>query len=193
MISKILSNVNNLINYFVIFIVLLLVTYAIYKIIVIEGDIYLINERINRIEMECISKENQNQIDGIMNADDYNVANIIMNEIFTQPPQPIIEKTTMKVCKKDEATSIDLDNIINNDNHDVRLNEDLKEEIFDLKKEIIADDRESIVSSSLVMTKKKLQKMSLDKLKEKCLEMGLSNEGTKAQIIERIIDEGNKE
>jgi len=196
MISKILSNVNNLINYFVIFIVLLLVTYAIYKIIVIEGDIYVINERLNRVEMEYMSKEDQQQLGGIMDADDYNVANIIMNEIFTQPPssQPIIEKTTVKVCKKDEATSIDLDNIINShDNHDTRLNDDFKEELFDLKKEVIADDRESIVSSSVVMTKKKLQKMSVDKLKDKCMEMGLSNEGTKAQMIERIMDEGNKD
>ena len=191
MISKILSNVNNLINYFVIFIVLLLVTYAIYKIIVIEGEIYVISERLNRVEMECISKEDQQQLGGIMNADDYNVANIIMNEIFTQPP-PIIEKTTTtRVCKKDEPTSIDLDNII--DNNDVRSTEELKEEIFDLKKDIIADDRESIISSSIAITKKRLQKLSVDKLKEKCVEMGISTEGTKAQMIERILEEGNKE
>jgi hypothetical protein len=194
MISKILSNVNNLINYFVIFIVLLLVTYTIYKVIVIEGEIYVINERLNRVEMECISKEDQQQLGGIMNTDDYNVANIIMNEIFTQTPstpQPIIEKTSIKVCKKDDSpTSIDLDNIIHpQDNQDVRLNE----EIFDLKKEVIADDRESIISSTVAMTKKKLQKMSVDKLKEKCIELGLSSEGTKAQMIDRIMEENNKD
>ncbi len=199
MISKILLNVNNIINYFVIFIVLLLVTYAIYKIIVIEGELYMINERINRVEMECITKENKHPLEDLINNDDYNVANIIMNEIFTQTPQPpIIEKTTTKVCKKVEPpTSIDLDNIIThpdvNDNQDVRSTQDLKDEIFDLKKDVIADDRESIVSSSVVATKKRLQKMNLDKLKEKCVELGISSEGTKAQIIERILEDGIKE
>jgi len=180
MILKILSNMNNLINYVVIFIVLLLVTYAIYKIIIIEGDIYMISERLNRIEMDYVSKEEQPTINTMINNDDFNVADILMNEIFTQKSP---------VCKKEEVSSIDLDNIISNqETNEVRPTDELKEEIFDLKKEVIADDRESIVSGSVVMTKKKLQKMSVDKLKEKCVEMDLSQEGTKAQMIDRIIE-----
>ena len=180
MILKILSNMNNLINYVVIFIVLLLVTYAIYKIIIIEGDIYMISERLNRIEMDYVSKEEQPTINTMINNDDFNVADILMKEIFTQ-------KTS--VCKKEDVSSIDLDNIISSqDTNEMRPSEELKEEIFDLKKEVIADDRESIVSSSVATTKKKLQKMSVDKLKEKCGEMDLSQEGTKAQMIDRIIE-----
>ena len=54
-----------------------------------------------------------------------------------------------------------------------------------------ADDNQSIISSS--NNKKKLQKLNLEKLKEKCQELGLSQEGSKANLIDRIIDEGNKD
>lgn len=195
MISKLLSNVNNLVNYFVIFIILLLVTYAIYKIIIIEGEVYVVSERLHRIETEYMSKDEGQQLEAGMNNEDFNMANIIMNEIFT----PHIEKTVPKSCKKDEPpTSIDLDDIIcspaipsqpdNSKDDDI-----IKDEIFDLKKELIADDRESIVSSSIVLTKKRLQKLSAEKLKDKCIELGLSADGTKAQMIERLVEDANKE
>ena len=34
----------------------------------------------------------------------------------------------------------------------------------------------------------KLQKLNLDKLKEKCLELELNPEGTKSQLIDRILE-----
>ncbi len=50
------------------------------------------------------------------------------------------------------------------------------------------DETESISSNINVMNKKKLQKLNLDKLKEKCMELGLSVEGTKAQLIDRLLE-----
>ena len=35
--------------------------------------------------------------------------------------------------------------------------------------------------------------LNLEKLKDKCMEMKLSTEGTKAQLIDRIMEELNKE
>ena len=63
----------------------------------------------------------------------------------------------------------------------------ISEPIFDLKKEMIMDDKESIMSSNN-LTKKKLSKLNLDKLKEKCIELELNTEGTKAQLIDRILE-----
>ena len=63
----------------------------------------------------------------------------------------------------------------------------VKEEIFDLKKEVINDDKESVISSNN-LNKKKLLKWNLDKLKEKCEQLDLPTDGTKAQLIERILE-----
>jgi len=75
--------------------------------------------------------------------------------------------------------------VINVDSDIIEI-EEIKEPIFDLKKEVITDDKESIISSNL--TKKKLQKLNLDKLKKKCLELELNPEGTKSQLIDRILE-----
>ena len=61
------------------------------------------------------------------------------------------------------------------------------EPIFDLKKEVIMDDKESVLSTNN-LPKKKLLKLNLDRLKEKCTELSLPTEGTKAQLIERILE-----
>jgi hypothetical protein len=67
-------------------------------------------------------------------------------------------------------------------------------EIFDLKKEIINDDKESIISANVGgghATKKALMKLSIDKLKAKCEERKLSTEGTKNQLADKIIVHDN--
>ena len=49
-------------------------------------------------------------------------------------------------------------------------------------------DMESVVSDTIgVYNRKKLSKMNLDKLKEICVSMNLSSEGTKNQLIDRIV------
>ena len=96
-----------------------------------------------------------------------------MNEIFSN--------------QEEEPSSIDIDEIIKKDD-----NSPVKEEVFDLKKDVMnTDDNQSIISSS--NNRKKLQKLNLEKLKEKCQELELSNEGTKANLIDRIMDEMNKD
>ena len=95
-----------------------------------------------------------------------------MNEIFSNQEEP---------------SSIDIDEIIKKDD-----TPPVKEEVFDLKKDVMnTDDNQSIISSS--NNRKKLQKLNLEKLKEKCQELELSQEGTKANLIDRIMDEMNKD
>lgn len=185
MISKLLNNISTFINYVVLFVVLLILSYVIYKIFIIENDIYIINEKINQIEMDIttippsLSQSSKKEV--------FEMADLCMNNIFKD-----------KCVIKEVPTSIDIDNdkledfttIID----DEIVHPNPKEEIFDLKKELVKveDETSSIISSSN-LTKKKLQKLNLEKLKEKCVELKLSTEGTKAQLIDKIIEELNKE
>ena len=97
-----------------------------------------------------------------------------------------------------DSHSIDIDTFMN-DEEIIKPNDNTYEEhvyekrvVFDLKKEIIVDDKESIVSENN-FTKKKLQKLNLDKLKDKCEELNISHDGTKSQIIDRIMETTYKE
>ena len=172
MIGKYLTNMNNLIQYIIMFLILLLIIYLIYKIFILETDVYILNERLSKIELQLnkpISIEKNNYSN-----EEINVASNFMNEIFSNQ-------------EEEEPSSIDIDEIIKKDD-----NSPVKEEVFDLKKDVMnTDDNQSIISSS--NNRKKLQKLNLEKLKEKCQELELSNEGTKANLIDRIMDEMNKD
>jgi hypothetical protein len=154
------------------FLILLLIIYLIYKIFIVETNVYIINERLSKLEVqynEPISIEKSN-----LNHEEIEIASNFMNEIFTN--------------QEEEPSSIDIDEIIKTDEK-----KSDKEEIFDLKKDVMTtDDNQSIISSSN-NNKKKLQKLNLDKLKERCKELGISDEGTKANLIERILEETNKD
>lgn len=171
MIGKYLTNMNNLIQYIIMFLILLLIIYLIYKIFILDTDVYILNERLSKIELQFNKPKSIEKTN--FNNEEIDIANNIMNEIF--------------INQNEEPSSIDIDEIIKKDD-----NPPVKEEIFDLKKDVInADDNQSILSSS--NNKKKLQKLNLEKLKEKCNELGLSQEGTKANLIDRILDENNKD
>ncbi len=171
MIGKYLTNMNNLIQYIIMFLILLLIIYLIYKIFIVETNIYIMNERLSNLEVqnnEPITIEKTN-----LNNEEIEIANNFMNEIFSNQEEP---------------STIDIDEIIKTDDKS-----EVKEEIFDLKKDVMTtDDNQSIISSSN-NNKKKLQKLNLDKLKERCKELGISDEGTKANLIERILEETNKD
>jgi hypothetical protein len=179
MIARYLTNTNNLIQYIIMFLILLLIIYLIYKICILETDVYILNDRISKFELQLnnttIEKTN-------LNNEDIQIANNFMNEIFINQNQKHDDE---------EPSSIDIDEIIN-----IKTDEKPspnKEEIFDLKKDVMTtDDNQSIVSSTNI-TKKKLQKLNLDKLKEKCEELNISTEGTKANLVDRIIEEINKD
>jgi len=197
MIFRLLTNANYLIYFFCIFVILILLTYLIYKLFIIENDLFIVNEKINKIELEINhdNKNNYNYNDN-ENIKDINLSEIIMNEVFNSNDNTCFDINKCKI--NDDAHSIDIDTIINDetiiktteDNNNEKVEE--KKVLFDLKKEIIMDDKESIISEN-TLTKKKLQKLNLDKLKDKCNEYQLSTEGTKAQLVDRIFDEINKE
>lgn len=179
MIGKYLTNMNNLIQYIIMFLILLLIIYLIYKIFIVENDVYILNERLSKIELQINNSSHTIIENSELDNNDIEMANVFMKEVFTNPT------CKNKISEEEEPSTIDIDEIIKEDIPES------KEELFDLKKDIITtEDNTSIISSS--NNKKKLQKLNLDKLKEKCQEMGLSQEGTKANLIEKILDENNK-
>lgn len=145
--------------------------YLVYKIFVLENDVYILNDRINRIEVEygmsSVGNKPQSNIIYPQNTEEIDMSDILMNEIFN-----------------DKIDIIDIDKM------EEEVPEKEQEVIFDLKKEVINDDKESVISSN-TLTKKKLLKLNLDKLKEKCEQLELSTDGTKAQLIDRILEKEN--
>jgi len=186
MIYRLLTNANYLIYFFCIFVILILLTYLIYKVFIVENDLFILNEKINKIELE-FNNPNLNT-SSVSTKDNFNLTDIIMNEVFNTTSNKQCNMNgvcNLSKCAKSEeqVDTIDIDNVI-----EVCEEKTKDEVLFDLKKEIIVDKKEgSIVSEN--NNKQKLQKLNLDKLKEKCTELNLSSEGTKAQLINRILEE----
>ena len=167
MITKLLFNINNIFYYLFLIILLCITVYLIYKLYILENEIYFLNEKVFNLEIgnnsnSCTLKKPIK----LSNVEEFNMNDIIMNQIFEDNKEP---------------------EIINVENVPIIKEEVIIEPIFDLKKDTVIDDKESIISTNN-LTKKKLQKLNLEKLKEKCVELELNTEGTKIQLIERILE-----
>ncbi len=180
-----LFSFNNIIYYFTIFIVFILIFFLSYKYLYLEQTLFTLSNKINRLEIEF----NNPSIYSNSSCDnEINSAEIIMNKIFND---------CSTVCSS--ACCIPTDNTVENilatDPPKPQVVSDEVEiinEIFDLKKDI--DDKESVISANVGgghATKKALMKLSLDKLKAKCEERKLSTDGTKNQLADRIIVHDN--
>jgi len=182
MIYKLLMNINNFFSYVIAFFIICLLIYLVYKIFILENDIYILNDKINKIEIEYGGGGNINTeplkirpFDKYM--EEINVNEIIMNNIFGD---------SCMEQQVDQTPNISNLDIIDIDKEEIQ-DDVVIEPIFDLKKEVIMDDKESVLSTNN-LPKKKLLKLNLDRLKEKCAELSLPTEGTKAQLIERILE-----
>lgn len=191
MIYKLLLNINNFITYFVALFIVCLLIYVIYKIFILENDLYVINDKLAKIELEysgntevIYGNNNNHQLQSQKGRNyDINMNEIIMNTVFSDNNP--IGTTSIEPTNISEVDIIDIDKMILKEDP-VEILENTSQ-IFDLKKEVINDDKESIISTN-ANTKKKLLKLNLDRLKEKCTDYELSTDGTKAQLIERILE-----
>jgi len=176
MITKLLFNINNLFYYLFMALIVSVILYLIYKLFILENDVYILHEKIYKLE--CNGEQCQIPKNKITN-EEMNMNEIIMSQIFNDNDNDDDNNKKEPIINKD----IDIINI-----EDLLPDKDINSEpIFDLKKEIVMDDKESIISSNN-LTKKKLLKLNLDKLKDKCIELELNTEGTKAQLIDRIME-----
>jgi len=95
MIFKMLSNMNSVFNHIFMFFILLVVIYLIYKIFLLETEVFLLNEKMNKIELDLNNDDTTINTCKIMNTntntntvnlteEDMKVSVYIMNEIFNE-------------------------------------------------------------------------------------------------------------
>jgi len=167
--------------------------YIWFKLINIENDINELYQKVNKIFMNpCqLPRFNNSKI----NNNNFNVDDLIMKDVFNccgeNPCKIKIPKTNNIIIDEeiviDKSTNNEITDEITNEITDEITDIKNTNEIFDLKKNDIENDKESDISTK-TSTKKKLQKLNLDSLKEKCINLNLSNEGTKADLIDRILN-----
>jgi hypothetical protein len=190
-----LFTLNNILFYFTYAVLFIFLFFMAYKYLYLEQSVYLLTNKINKLEIEFNNPSavynNSNNSNSALES-----AEIIMNEIFNDdfcqfmPSTPSPPSSASTVSTSPAKTS-------NTPIATQEIQEDtiqIVNEIFDLKKEIINDDKESIISANVGgghATKKALMKLSIDKLKAKCEERKLSTEGTKNQLADKIIVHDN--
>lgn len=183
-----LFSIHNIITYFSFFISLIFIFFLSYKYLYLEQSIYLINNKLNKLEIEY---NNPNVYSNTHTSKTFDTAEFIMNEIFNEDNSCSINNK----CKNTNEIITDNSVIIDTIDTTDTIDKPSSTEIFDLKKD--NEDKESTVSGALGLTggghatKKALMKLTIDKLKSKCEERKISTEGTKNQLADRIIVHDN--
>lgn len=160
-----------------------------FKIQNIETYIYILTNNMNN--NKSINNQNKENNQNINNMEDFNMADILMNEVFCNSSSccnkssnnndiPIIHH--FKNCDKENDVIKEVKEEIKEEKKDDII------EIFDLNKE---DEKSVSDINTSVLTKSKLSKLSLDKLKNKCIELNLDPEGSKNQLIERLLSQSS--
>lgn len=167
-----------------------LILYLWFKIIALESNVFLLEQKLkkdNNINSPTSCSFNKCNIPmpppppphinmNPENFNSFNMDDMIMNEVFNYPHKtpniklPVAEHVHIKIEESSDDNNADPEPPIKN-------------EVFDLKK----DDNDNISVSSGI-NKKKLSKLNLDGLKQKCTELNLQTDGTKSELIDRIIN-----
>ena len=150
--------------------ILITLIYLWFKIITLENDISILNNKFK----QHFSVVPNIPINDKTNQEKINKEDFIMREIFSCCDNNGI--CSVKIPKQETKTFFD------------------KKETEIIVDDLIKDDIGSITLSSTddkviqkPNNKKQLQKLNLESLKEKCAELDLSSEGTKSELIDRII------
>ena len=187
-----LLSFNNIVYYFTLFFMFIIIFFLSYKYLYLEQTLFMISNKLNKLEIEY----NNPSVYSPPSTVKMNTAEIIMNEIFNE----CSDSGCCHINKHPYDDEIEQEEVSNNKplkNAPVtQIIDEIEviDEIFDLKKDISTDDKESVISASVNgghAAKKALMKLSLDKLKAKCEEREISTEGTKNQLADRIIVHDN--
>ncbi len=188
-----MSTIHNLLNITFYIVLLTIITFMWFKIQNLESYIFMISDKLNKKTLNHHNKSIPSE-KSQDNIEEFNMADILMNEVFNNTsccsPSPNINTDLpiihhFKNCKEEDDIKIQVEE--KKQEVDVKEEPDDIIEIFDLKKE--DDDKKSIISDTNTLSKTKLSKMSLDKIKEKCVELKISSDGSKNQLIEKILSQ----
>ncbi len=191
-----MSTIHNLLNITFYIVLLTIITFMWFKIQNLESYIFMITDKLNKKSLNHHHNKSIPSEKSQDNIEEFNMADILMNEVFNNTsccnPSPNINTDLpiihhFKNCKEEDDDIKILVEEKKQEIAEVKEETDDIIEIFDLKKE--DDDKKSIISDTNTLSKTKLSKMSLDKLKEKCVELKISSDGSKNQLIEKILSQ----
>lgn len=151
--------------------ILIILIYLWFKIITLENDISILNHKFKQ-QFSVIPNIPINEKK--VNQEKINKEDFIMREIFSCCDNDGV--CSVKIPKQETKTFFD------------------KKDPDIITESVVVDDIGSITLSSTddkniqkPNNKKQLQKLNLESLREKCAELDLSSEGTKAELIDRIL------
>jgi hypothetical protein len=176
------------------------------KLTILEGNFYILEKRVNLMKKD--SRENKI-------AKSIERSNIVMNEIFGDACKSggDLGGCVFPVASMDETQHVPNDTTAQDDENvkitftnDLDLDKKIEEAMdpvdiinaLDVRTSNEAKDVDNVsVASDITFntdekySQKKLSKMNLDRLKDVCSQLNLNSDGTKAQLITRIL-ENNK-
>lgn len=177
----------NFFNIFFQIIIFLIILYLWFKVISIEATVFLLDQKLkkdNNTKASCVSGTCSIPLNN--NYESFNtfpMDDMIMKEVFNYCEQPEEQEPTHSInLPVAEHVNIVIED---NDNNEILQQKDeiKKNDVFDLKK-----DENDNVSVNSNLTKKKLNKLNLEGLKQKCVELNLQADGSKNDLIERILN-----
>lgn len=194
------------INIAILCILVFLVLFLWRKLTILEGNFFILEKRVNLIKKDSREKACNRKFEN---------ANLVMNEIFnnmvSEDIMDNIGKCNFESCEIPQEDDVKIvfnntdekneDNIkeptesivLDNPTEPVEIVDMLESKIsFDVEK---PKDNDTVSISSDIMfntddkySLKKLSKMNLDKLKDVCISLNLPVDGTKSQMINRILE-----
>jgi len=210
MIYSIFSN-PSFINIIILALLVFLILFLWRKIMILEGNLFIIDKRVNLLKKDSresaiaknIQKANENMQEVFGGDKQSDVCCFGMS--CSNSPPIIAECVVTGITSVDSIPVSTQGAIQNNADDDVQIQfvkeDDIVAEMPSIE-EIIVDavvednethDTMSVTSEITFNTEtkysqKKLSKLNIDKLKEICSSLNINSEGTKAQLISRILD-----
>lgn len=168
-----MSNASSFMNMLIFTFLFVIIFYFWFKLITVENMVLILSDKLKK---QNINKNIVND-NNIPNANSFNIEDMIMKNVFCCSGDD-----NNNCCKLNLEPEVSFEN---NDEPEIS-----KIEVFDLKKEenIEQDSEAKSEISNNIPSKKNLSKLNLEGLKDKCSSLNLSADGTKAQLIERILN-----
>ena len=186
--------------YFIVVIIFtLIVLYVWRKLTGVESYTKILEKRISNLKKDNAELQtalNRYEPDEVSEED----ATIIMNKLFDYDVDNIPDMQSF-ICHENKCNVVDISDIsdvqdekivTNVIDSDVELPVELpvvNHDVIELDDEKDMEVESVISESNCVYNRRKLTKMNLDKLKELCVTMNISTDGTKAVIIDRILSQ----
>lgn len=174
----------------------------------LESYTNILEKKVSNLKKE--NKELQELLqDGGEHSCSFEQADKIMNKIFNidnpKIDEPEVINISVATIKKNDTRDVSNDTKItlmedkeesSNTNTNTNTNNDISDILSDILPIVKHSDEvekdveiESVISDNNIYNRKKLSKMNLDKIKEICASLNIPTEGTKNNLIDKILSQ----